>query len=47
MRTQFINSAYGTMNFALGEAGVSSGVYIYALKVNGRTIANKKVVLAK
>jgi hypothetical protein len=46
-RIDIKKSNNGTMNFALGEAGVSSGVYIYALEVNGRTIANKKVVLAK
>jgi len=46
-RIDIKKSNNGTMNFALGEAGVSSGIYIYALEVNGKTIANKKVVLAK
>lgn len=46
-RIDIKKSNNGTMNFALGEAGVSSGVYIYALEVNGKTITNKKVVLAK
>jgi hypothetical protein len=46
-RIDIKKSNIGTMNFALGEAGISSGIYIYSLEVNGKAIANKKVVLAK
>jgi hypothetical protein len=35
------------LNFSLGEEGVSAGVYVYALEVNGKSIATKKVVLTK